>query len=139
MALQHYFIGFFRIWAIWLHIMSTIEFFIIIGRRALKRKNGLPPVHDTIIFREEAMSANIHTITVMANSARNTTEFSGRFKNSHLELFRPIVFEKFIGSSKTSRTASNNHNSFLCHRVKSLFNAMPNPTYLIRSFIQKSV
>ncbi len=37
------------------------------------------------------MPANIHSVAIMANRARNTAKFARCLKNSHIELLRDII------------------------------------------------
>ena len=114
-TLQHYFVCFLRIRAARLHVMSTVQLLIVIRRSTLQRKNGLPPIHHTVILREEAMATDIHTIPVVAHSTGNTAKLAGSFKDGDIILLRAIILKKFVSRSQASGTAADNYNGFFSH------------------------
>ena len=94
MALEHHLVFDFRIRAARLHIMLAVELLVIIAGCALQRQNVLPPVHDAVVLREEAVAADIHTIAVMLDGAGDAAEFAGGFQHGHVVLFGATVLDE---------------------------------------------
>ena len=112
-ALEHHLVFDFRIRAARLHIMLAVELLVIIAGCALQRQNVLPPVHDAVVLREEAVAADIHTIAVMLDGAGDAAEFAGGFQHGHVVLFGATVLDELPSGSQAGRAATDDDHGLL--------------------------
>ena len=113
MTLEHHLVFDFRIRAARFHIVLTTELLVIIAWRALQWKDSLPPIHDAFVLREETMAANIHTVAIMIDSARDAAEFAGRFQHGHVVVLRATVLDELPSSGQARRATADNHHGLL--------------------------
>ena len=76
-----------------------------------------PPPHDAVVLGEEAVSAYVHAVPVMANRPRYSSQGIARFQYGDIVHFC-TVFQKLISRGKSRGTSA--YNNYFFHSVPPL-------------------
>ncbi len=99
---KHYAVSFFRIGAVFRKRDRAVQDDVVERRRALQRHQIFPPFRDAGILGKETVAADVHPVTVVADSFRNSADFAGFFKDCHVEIFSR--FQEFNSRRQSRRT-----------------------------------
>ena len=111
---QHDAVGCFGVNAVGIELLFPSELFVVERRLALTGHHFLPPVHDALILREEAVAADIHAVAVIADGLGDAADAVGLLQNQDI-IRTGLVLEQLIGSREAGGACADNNHFFHVH------------------------
>ena len=83
------------------------------GGFALQRQNIEPPMHHSLAFAEEAMSADVDAVSLVIERLRDTADGIGRLAHDRMDIG---ACEEFVGGGEAGGARSRDDGYFLAHK-----------------------